>query len=168
MHPDEASPTAAPTAPLSEIESRAIKLLTTREHSRLELDRKLRARGYPAEDVEQVLDQLEREDWLSESRLVERYVAERLEKGFGPIRIRFELREKGLSDALIRPQLDLDDSQCLELIARVHRQRFGEMPPADRNDFAKRARFLEYRGFPQGLIARYLERLQREHPQRAD
>lgn len=163
MNPSaDASPTAPSTALLSEIESRAIKLLTTREHSRLELGRKLRARGYPAEDVEQVLDRLEREDWLSESRLVERYVAERLDKGFGPVRIRFELREKGLPDEQIRPQLELDDAHYLELIARVHRQRFGDAPIADRNGFAKRARFLEYRGFPQGLITRYLDRLQRQ------
>jgi SOS response regulatory protein OraA/RecX len=70
---------------------------------RQELARKLRARGYAADAIDAVLDQLERDDLLSESRLVEHYVAERLHKGFGPVRIRFELREKGLSDARIDP-----------------------------------------------------------------
>ncbi|KAA6187895.1 regulatory protein RecX [Thiohalocapsa marina] len=139
-----------------EIRSRAIKLLTTREHSCLELQRKLEQRGYPPQAVRQVLDDLQRDDLLSEQRLAEAYVAERLGKGFGPVRIRFELREKGLSDAQIDPHLMLDDTQVLAVMARAHQRRFGPAARDDRATAAKRARFLEYRGFPSYLIARYL------------
>ena len=141
---------------LSEIRSRAVKLLTTREHSRAELARKLCARGYPGADVETVLDGLERDGLLSEERLVETYVNERLDKGFGPLRILAELRGKGLSDARIGPHLELDDDSCLERIGVVHAKRFGKELPTDRKELAKRARFLEYRGFPSHLIARFL------------
>lgn len=147
---------------LGEIKSRAVKLLTTREHSRAELARKLSARGYPAGLIEDVLDDLERSELLSEARLVEAYVAERLRKGFGPLRIRFELRGKGLSDEQIDPHLSLEDEACLELIGVAHDRRFGAQVEGDVSEeppptLAKRARFLEYRGFPAHLIARYLE-----------
>lgn len=142
---------------VAEIRSRALKLLTSREHSRYELWRKLYRRGYPAEDVNAVLDQLSAEGLLSEERLLAAYVAERLEKGFGPLRIRAELQAKGLSDAAIDPHLDLQDDQCLALMARVDAGKFGQEPPNDRRTLAKRARFLEYRGFPAHLIARALD-----------
>jgi len=141
----------------NEIRSRAVKLLTTREHARLELERKLRQRGYPPEAVADVLDALERDALLSEDRLLETYVAERLEKGFGPLRIRVELQGKGLSDRQIEPQLQLDDEHLLTLMATAHDRRFGATARSDRQTLAKRARFLEYRGFPSYLIARLLD-----------
>lgn len=147
-------PTTATTS--AEIRSRALKLLTSREHSRQELARKLLARGYAAEDIDTVLDQLEQDELLSASRLVEHYVAERLEKGFGPLRIRVELRAKGLSDPQIEPHLGLEDAQCLALINAAHNRRFGAGSKNERQTLAKRARFLEYRGFPSHLIARFL------------
>lgn len=139
-----------------EIRSRALKLLTTREHSRLELSRKLLHRGYPAPEIEVVLDALVADDLLSEERLVSAYVAERLSKGFGPLRIRYELREKGLSDAKIEPHLNLSDETLVECLRQAYRKRFGEDGFDDRREQAKRSRFLEYRGFPQRLIARFL------------
>jgi len=123
----------------------------------LELTRKLRARGYPVDDIDTVLDDLERTELLSEARLVEVYVAERLDKGFGPVRIRFELREKGLSDEQIDPHIELQDEHCLGLIGAAHDHRFGAGSRDERQTLAKRARFLEYRGFPSHLIARFLD-----------
>jgi regulatory protein len=155
--PSGGSGPAPKPAEAAEIRSRALKLLTTREHSRYELWRKLHRRGYPAEDVNAVLDQLAAEGLLSEERMLAAYVAERLEKGFGPLRIRAELHAKGLPDSAIDPHLDLQDGQCLALIARVDAAKFGEGPPNDRQTLAKRARFLEYRGFPARLIARALK-----------
>jgi len=139
-----------------EIRSRALKLLTTREHSRLELSRKLRRRGYAPDDVEAVLDALIADDLLSEERLVAAYVAERLDKGFGPVRIRFELREKGLSDEQIEPYLSVEDEALIPCLEAVYRKRYGEGAIPDLRERQKRSRFLEYRGFPPRLIARLL------------
>lgn len=142
----------------AEIRSRALKLLTTREHSRLELSRKLRKRGYEATLVEIVLTELAEQDLLSEERLVAAYVAERLSKGFGPVRIRFELREKGLSDTQIDPYLQYGDDTLCEHLETACRKRFGDEPAAGWQERLKRSRFLEYRGFPPALISRVLER----------
>jgi regulatory protein len=155
------APAAAGTddehALIAEARNRAVKLLASREHSRLELARKLAARRYPSDVVETVLDDLERDDLLSEARLVDAYVAERLGKGFGPLRIRFELREKGLPDDLVEPHLDLGDERCMTLLRTAHNRRFGAEAPVDARERAKRGRFLEYRGFPARLIARLLD-----------
>lgn len=154
-------PLAEPTddgPPLQdEIRSRALKLLSNREHSCLELRRKLCQRGYPADAVERVIDALLADELLSEERLVEAYVAERLGNGFGPLRIRAELRGKGVADALIQPHLVLDEQTLLDHAVRVCRKRFGDAAAADRQEQARRSRFLEYRGFPPGLIARVLD-----------
>jgi len=123
----------------------------------LELARKLDRRGYPSANIEHVLDGLERDGLLSEERLIETYVAERLGKGFGPLRIQAELRGKGLSDARIGPYLDIDDETCFAYMSGIYAKRFGDDPPRERWELAKRARFLEYRGFPSHLIARFLD-----------
>ncbi|MBK5942089.1 regulatory protein RecX [Halochromatium roseum] len=154
---DPAPATPLPAGALrDEIHSRALKLLTTREHSRLELARKLRQRGYPAPEIEAVIDALVADDLLSEERLIAAYVAERLAKGFGPVRIRYELREKGLSDEKIQPYLELEEETLVECLSMAYRKRFGDEAIGDRREQAKRSRFLEYRGFPRDLIARFL------------
>lgn len=88
--------------------------------------------------------------------MAEVYVAERLRKGFGPLRVRQELRRRGLADALIEPHLDRPPQQWLELMAAVQEKKFGSQRAADRKELARRARFLEHRGFPAELIVRLL------------
>jgi regulatory protein len=127
-----------------------------REHSRLELQRKLAARGHDRAAIGEALAGLAGRGLLSEARMAEAYVAERLRKGFGPVRIRHELRERGIPDALIDPHLEQSALEWLALIAAVSDKKFGPGPGGDRKELARRARFLEYRGFPAELIGRFL------------
>ncbi|MCW8847229.1 MAG: recombination regulator RecX, partial [Sedimenticola sp.] len=90
----------------SELEQAAIRLLTNREHSRLELSRKLQSRCDDRNLLSEVLDDLERSGYLSDDRFTELYVNYRKQKGFGPIRIRQELQERGISTDLIYAWLD--------------------------------------------------------------
>lgn len=138
------------------IERLVLKLLAAREHSRAELTRKLRARGYDPRSVEAVLERLTRTGAIDEARLAELYVAERARKGFGPLRIQAELWEKGLSETLIDPYLDALGEAWPQHLADVHDRRFGPGAPIDRADYLRRARFLEQRGFPSELIRRFL------------
>ena len=142
--------------PSGAVERLAIKLLAAREHSRLELTRKLAARGFGEAEVARVLDRLTAEGSLNESRMAELYVAERVRKGFGPLRIRRELKDKGLSDAAIEPHLDPMTGDWPERLALVHDRRFGPDAPSDLQELARRARFLEQRGFPSEAIRRFL------------
>lgn len=139
-----------------EIQRAALGLLANREHSRDELARKLAARGFAEGEIGTALDALADAGLIDEDRLAEAYVAERLRKGFGPLRIRQELRGKGLSDEQIAPHLRLAQADLSGLLAAVHDKRFGPAAAADARERARRGRFLEYRGFPADLIARFL------------
>lgn len=142
--------------PATEIADRARRLLAVREHSRLELTRKLRARGFDDAGITQALDRLVADGALDEERMVEQYVAERAAKGFGPLRIRSELYEKGLPDTLVDPHLDAMRDDWAAYMAEIYDRRFGSAPPADRPEYARRGRFLEQRGFPPEMIRRFL------------
>lgn len=141
---------------VAELEQVAVRLLASREHSRAELRRKLAARGGEAAVVEAVLDGLAQRRLQSDARYAEQYVAQRASRGYGPARIRAELRERGIEDAVIADWLDERDPVWQERLAEVARKRFGAAGPADFRDRARRARFLEYRGFPPELIRRVL------------
>ncbi len=144
--------------PAAAIERLALRLLATREHSRLELVRKLQSRGYPADQIDPVLSGLAAEGAIDEARLAESYVAERVGKGFGPLRIHAELRDKGLSDAAIDPYLEVMNEEWPALLAAAHDRRFGPTPPTDHTEIGRRGRFLQQRGFPTELIHRQLRR----------
>lgn len=88
--------------------------------------------------------------------MAEAYVAERVRKGFGPVRIHQELRSRGLGDGLIETHLKRSKQEWLSSMVSAHDKRFGEAPPAGAREKAQRARFLEYRGFPAELIAGFL------------
>jgi len=122
------------------------------------LERKLAARGYDTAVIAAALDRLAAHGALDESRLAEAYVAERARKGFGPLRIRAELRDKGLPDAAIDPQLHAMNDAWPALLTQAHDRRFGPAPPTDHADQGRRGRFLESRGFPAELIHRLLRR----------
>ena len=139
-----------------EIEQTAIRLLTAREHSRRELLAKLAARGYAEEEIRRVLDELAEKGLQSDERFAQSFIESRVRKGYGPLRIRAELHERGLDDGLIADQLEAFDLDWSELLRRVHDQKYGAELATDRKEMARRARFLEYRGFPGDLIGHLL------------
>jgi regulatory protein len=72
------------------------------------------------------------------------------------VRIRAELLEKGLSDDLIDPHLEIMKDDWVAYIAEVYDRRFGSESPPDHAEYARRGRFLEQRGFPPEMIRRFL------------
>lgn len=140
----------------SDIARAALGLLALREHSRRELQRKLCARGYAAAEVERLIEDLADRGLVSDQRMIEAYVAERVRKGFGAMRIRQELRQRGLSDELIASYLERSTQEWADSMSKAHDKRFGPARAAGVKERARRARFLEYRGFPAELIAGFL------------
>ena len=134
----------------------ALGLLARREHSRRELAYKLAQRGYDANIVEPLLSGLATEGLLSEERFVEGYVYARSARGYGPLRIRAELRERGVPDDLVDGFLDDRDPQWADAVAAAHRKRFGADRPSDFKERARQTRFLQQRGFTPEQIRRVL------------
>ena len=133
----------------------AVELLARREHSRLELTRKLGARGFPDDVIAAVLDELERSGSLADARFTDSFVRSRVARGQGPQRIRAELAQRGIADA--DAALRGAEVDWLETIRAVRRKRFGPDLPRDYPDRARQARFLQYRGFSSEQIRAALE-----------
>ena len=123
----------------------AMNILARREHSRKEVRDKLLQKFDPdTEFLEIVLDQLVADDLLSDQRFSEAFVRWRVGKGQGPVRIRMELRERGVDGDAVLRECDVD---WFALVVEVAHKRFGAGPATDLKQRAKRMRFLQYRGF---------------------
>ena len=130
----------------------AIRLLARREHSRLEVRRKLARRGHVAQAVEDALAALAEQGLQSDARFAASYVRTALARGQGPAKIRADLRMRGIDTAGADQALDVD-ADWLQLAGDVRRKRFGEQAPESRREAARQARFLVGRGFPADVVA---------------
>ncbi len=135
----------------------AVRVLARREHSVAELRHKLLHRGYEPSAVEQVLERLQEECLLSDRRFVETYVHSRRSKGFGPLRIEAELRERGIEAELAAEGVEPDHARWQALMEQVRRKRFGAELPVEYGERMRQARFLQYRGFSTASIRRLLK-----------
>lgn len=141
-------------APSAEaIREQCIRLLARREHTRRELSRKLSQRGFEPADYEPIFDQLVAENLLNEARFTEVYVRARINAGYGPLRIRADLAERGVGGHLVAEALDLGDDIWREHCLAAWQRRFGK-PPADRREQGQQMRFLANRGFSGDHIRR--------------
>ena len=131
-------------------------LLARREHSRRELRAKLFSRNYSPADVQAVLDQLVEEGLLSDERFAEAYVSSCLRKGHGPKRIRNELEERGVADVIISAHLEQPEIDWSELAVTVRHKKFGDESVSNFREWARQAKFLQYRGFTNGQIREVL------------
>jgi regulatory protein len=131
-------------------------LLARREHGRVELTRKLRQRGAPPELIEAALDRLTEEGLLSESRYLESFVSYRARSGYGPLRIREELGQRGLQRADIEQALRESGIDWREKLEESWRRKFAGELPKDARERGQQMRFLSYRGYPPELISRLL------------
>lgn len=125
----------------------AMDLLARREHSYAEMLRKLKQRGATSEQAEIELDRLQDDGLLSDERFCEAYVHARSQRGYGPQRLREELRQRGVAASLIEQVLG---DACWDWPARAQEtfnKRFPEGKASDPKDRAKQLRFMQYRGF---------------------
>ena len=136
------------------LRERALNLLSRREHSRVELQRKLSAHTEDPQELIDLLDELAQRGWLSDARFAEALVHDKQAK-FGTSRLAYELRERGVEESVIRDQLaELKDSE-LERAQQVWQSKFGTLPE-DAKARAKQIRFLQSRGFSFEVIGKVL------------
>ena len=143
-----------PAAGFNGLLDTALGLLARREHSLRELRSKLTLRGHEAATIEAVLDELAARDLVSDERFAEAFLRSRLERGQGPLKIRAQLRERGVGAPLIDSVLSEAEIDWDRRAAAARSRRFGNAPPGDREDMARQARFLRGRGFSEGQVAR--------------
>ena len=136
-----------------ELRARALRLLARREHSRAELARKLAPHAGSREALDQLLDALEAKKQLSDGRYAEER-ARVLSRKYGAARIRHDLRAKGISEEVIERTSasgEEDFERARAILARKYRT-----CATTREERARRARFLQGRGFSYDIIRRAL------------
>ena len=139
-----------PPESAAELKARALRLLARREHSREELARKLSPHAESPEAVEIVLDFLVSKQFLSNERFAE-VRARWLGRKYGAAKIRDDLRSKGIPEELAAraaPAVD-EVEKARAILARKYRD-----PATTREERARRARFLQGRGFSGEVIHR--------------
>lgn len=125
----------------------ALNWLARRDYSRHELAGRLRRRFGDGAPVEPLLAWLEENNFLNEERFAEAFVRSRIGRGQGELRIRHELQQRGLPEALIEQALDEAECDWFELAREVHQRRFHSGPGKDQKEKARQLRFLQQRGF---------------------
>lgn len=133
----------------------AMDLLARREHSRVELTRKLRQRGAAVEMIDTALERLSEEGLLSDERFLECFIRSRANAGIGPLRIRDELNQRGLPRAAVEQALAAGAIDWAGNLRELWRRRFASLP-ADARERAKQGRFLLQRGFAHEAVNRLL------------
>jgi regulatory protein len=132
-----------------QLKARALRYLVRREHSRLELARKLAPHAGSPEVLDAVLESLAAKKQLSDVRYAEERVRV-LARKYGPAKIRHDLRAKGIGEEIVdRVSAGGELERARAILNRRYRQ-----PAATREEQAKRARFLHGRGFSTEVILR--------------
>ncbi len=122
-------------------------LLAKRDYATAELRHKLLGQGHSPDSVEAALRALTEEGLLSDGRFAESFVRTRGARGYGPVRIRHELQQRAIDDAVAVECLNRYRSEWSSRVAAVRRKRFGAPLPGDAKERARQSRFLQYRGF---------------------
>ena len=132
------------------LKGRALRLLSQREHSRVELERKLAEHEEEPGTLARALDELEAKGFISEERVVESVVHRRASK-LGAARVQQELAAKGLSAESMSLALEQLRVTEFERARDVWSRKFGESA-TDPKERAKQMRFLLSRGFAAEVV----------------
>ncbi|OAT32497.1 regulatory protein RecX [Proteus myxofaciens] len=135
----------------------AIFMLSRRDYGAVELQRRLARRIRESdrekettteeEHLANVMTQLLESQYLDDNRTVHSFFRSYLNKSYGPLRIRQELRAKGFPSEIIDNVLEETEVDWAELCKEVKEKKFGTQKPKDYKEKAKQIRYLQYRGF---------------------
>ncbi|MBC8210349.1 MAG: regulatory protein RecX [Gammaproteobacteria bacterium] len=132
----------------------AMDLLSRREHSRQELSNKLLQREYTPSEISLALDRLEQDGLLSDQRFAECFVSQRVARGYGPIRIRHEMQQRGIDETIVETLLSSSELDWTDAMQQQRKKKFGAELPREYKEKTKQARFLQNRGFSPESVMR--------------
>jgi regulatory protein len=145
----------------AEARNAALALLSRRNHSRYELKRKLRGKGFAGEEIEAALQDLAERGYLDDAKTAAAFVASRARSGKGRGRLAAELAARGVSRADSEAALagiDPGDEEARLLAALEKRRRTlaAGLTPAARSK--KLFDHLVRRGFRPGAVLQALRK----------
>jgi len=125
----------------------AMLMLAQREHAVQELLFKLQQKGFDADAISCLLQDLQNKDWLSDQRYCAAYLRSRSQRGYGLYHIQNSLKQKGISADMLYQALSDEPIDWYALAIKVLHKRFGSDKPQDFKSRQKQQRFLRQRGF---------------------
>jgi regulatory protein len=142
-----------------EIQEVCLRLLARREHSQQELLTKLALRGFDRDDAQPVIDELAEQSWQDDLRYAESYARFRILKGYGPIRVGYELKQNGIAAFDLEGIVREEAGSWMALLEQVYGKKYTDDVVMERNEWAKRSRFLLHRGFSGAMISALFDQL---------
>ena len=137
------------------LKQRAVGMLARREYSRAELAARLAAAERERDEIDPVLDELERAGYLSDTRFASAVVRQKA-GGYSKRAIAHALREKGVAAPAAKEALAaLDGEDEFAQAFALWQRRFGRAP-ADEREKARQVRFLVSRGYATNVVFRVL------------
>ncbi|OQS38330.1 recombination regulator RecX [Chromobacterium haemolyticum] len=134
------------------LRARAVDLLSRREYTRRELERRLAPFAESPEQLTALLDELAEHSWQSDQRFAQQFADSKGQR-YGSRRLQQEMRQRGVDAELIRDTLQGRDD--LAAAQAQWRKKFGQLP-ATPQERARQIRFLAGRGFPMSVIGKVL------------
>lgn len=120
------------------------------------MQRKLSNKDFAIEEITKVIEELAQQDLQSDKRFLESYVNMRVNRGFGPIRIKQELHERGINKDLIKQSDIFTFFDWQELLQKARIKKFGLTAVQNFQEKSKQIRYLVYKGFDLELIKNIL------------
>jgi regulatory protein len=135
-----------------DIRRSAMDLLAFREHSLQELSTKLHRKFPDCPFIEAQLQILIDENLQSDQRFAEAFVRSKINKGHGPLRIKNELKQRGVDSKFIALAIEVAAVDWLDVLRELSYKKYGDTLPEGQKEKAKRVRFFQYRVFDYQLI----------------
>lgn len=151
---------------LEKIRNSALYSLTRRDHSYLELKQKLLNKGHDSNNIDQVLHRLKETNLLDDMRFAENYTTYRRNRGYGPVRVSMELKNKGVNETIIAQVVQMADNAWFTEARKVwqkQQRKHQQDQPLDHKEKARQMRFLYNRGFTQEQINRVMKHNDEEY-----
>jgi regulatory protein len=147
------------TEQYQQIKDSCLRLLARREHSQKELQDKLTLRGFNRSDSQAVIAELSQQGWQSDERYAESYVRQRIKKGYGPVRISYELKQRGVDGVDLESVVEDLAGSWLDVLEQVYLGKYTNDEYLTVKEWLKRNRFLQQRGFSGSLIKTLFSKL---------
>lgn len=125
----------------------ALQLLSRRDHSEYELRQKLSIKGHSAAEIGEIVEYCRELGYLSDQRYAAGQVRQMVYKGYGELRLRQQLKEKRVQEAVIEQVLAEQTIDWFELAKQVAHKKYQLEVRVERQQYAKQVRYLQSRGF---------------------
>lgn len=134
------------------------------ERCHAEVKEKLYSLGLYKQQVEQLLATLIEEDYLNEARFAIQFAGGRFRmKNWGRVKIRYELKQKQVSEYCIRKALlEINEADYLKTLDKLARVKLASIKTSTTNRYSQLAKLTDYllqKGFERDLIAKTLNEM---------